>query len=149
MKSQKQLFRHRPDDGVIGDCWRTCIACLLDLLPDEVPHFCDDCWDDGPTATARAKAFLATRGLSCIDYAISGELDDILRSVGQTNPGLHYMLCGKSRTGCNHLVICCDDGIVWDPSLDDAGIVGPADDGYYWITWLVPLSLSRTEWIVA
>lgn len=145
MTPQKQLFRHEPSEGVIGDCWRTCFACLLDIQPHEVPHFCDgDLWDNGPAATANAKEFLATHGLSCIDYAVSGELGDVLRSIGACNPGLHYMLSGKSRTGCNHLVICCDDAIVWDPSLDDAGIVGPCEpDGYYWITWLVPSIISK------
>lgn len=26
-------------DGIPGDCWRTAIACILDLHPSEVPHF--------------------------------------------------------------------------------------------------------------
>jgi hypothetical protein len=35
-------------------------------------------------------------------------------------------LTGRSATGCNHAVVCRNDRIVHDPSLDAVGIVGPA-----------------------
>jgi hypothetical protein len=57
------------------------------------------------------------------------------------NPGVFYLLGGQSRTDCGHSVVCLDDAIIWDPSLTDAGIVGPMEDGYYWITVLIPLSM--------
>ena len=34
-----QLFLHSKEDGVVGDCWRACIASLLDLPAESVPHF--------------------------------------------------------------------------------------------------------------
>ena len=36
----------------------------------------------------------------------------------------------------NHTVICQGDRIVWDPSLTDAGIVGPMDNNYWFVEWL-------------
>ncbi len=36
MTPNKQLNLHEPAAGVIGDCWRTCIACLLDKSPSDV-----------------------------------------------------------------------------------------------------------------
>ena len=143
MTPYKQKLKHRPDEGQIGDCWRTCIACLLNLLPEDVPHFCVDSWNDNARSTANARSYLATKGLSFIEYAFTGDLQAILNSVGAINPGLHYLLGGNSKNGCGHQVVCCDDGIVWDPSIDDSGIVGPMDDGFYWITWLVPLFIKR------
>lgn len=143
MTPHKQLHRHRPADGQIGDCWRTCIACLLDMAPGEVPHFVDGCWQDSAKSMANARAWLAGQGLAIIEYALSADLSDVLRSVGAINPGMYYLLGGNSATGVGHSVVCCDDGIVWDPSLDDAGIVGPMDDGYYWVSWLVPALLLR------
>ena len=41
MTPHKQLNRHRPEEGVFGDCYRTAIACLLDLRPQDVPHVAD------------------------------------------------------------------------------------------------------------
>lgn len=145
MTPNKQLFRHSPAEGLIGDCWRTCIACLLDLRPDEVPHFCADCWEDNQKATANAREFLALANLDFVEVAFQGDLDLILRGVAAANPGKFYLLAGNSKNGVGHSVICCDDRIVWDPSLDDSGIVGPMDDGYYWVTWLVPAWINRKE----
>jgi hypothetical protein len=42
----------------------------------------------------------------------------------------------------NHTVVCRGGRIEWDPSMDDAGIVGPCDDGFYWVTWLIPAALA-------
>jgi hypothetical protein len=145
MIPHKQLFRHKPDEGQIGDCWRTCLACLLDKRPEEVPHLYEDCWTDYQEGARKTAAYLATQGLASVECVYQAGLADVLRSVGGTNPGLHYILNGTSRAGCGHSVICCDDAIVWDPSLDDNGIVGPMEDGYYWVTWLVPLSLRRGQ----
>lgn len=39
IKRQKQAFLHKPEEGVYGDCYRTCIACLLGIDRDAVPHF--------------------------------------------------------------------------------------------------------------
>lgn len=29
-------------DGILGDCWRACIASMLELPAEEVPHFVND-----------------------------------------------------------------------------------------------------------
>ncbi|HEV7913020.1 MAG TPA: hypothetical protein VGP22_04590 [Albitalea sp.] len=139
-----QLFRHRPEEQQIGDCWRTTIACLLDKHPSEVPHFLDGCWGDARQANANTRAWLATQGLSFVEVAYQAcALESILASVSAINPDTYYLLGGNSRTGCGHSVIACNDQIVWDPSIDDAGIVGPMDDGFYWVTYLIPLLLMK------
>ena len=135
MTPQKQVYQHDPDNGVYGDCFRTTLACLLDLAPDEVPHFMDGVETD-KDGTAAANRWLAQRGLTLISIPYQGELDQILSTIAQYNPGIHHLLCGKSRTGCHHSVICRDGKIVWDPSPDDSGIVGPADHGLYWVDFL-------------
>nr|WP_316642860.1 hypothetical protein [uncultured Roseateles sp.] len=143
MTPQKQLFRHRPAEGVIGDCWRTCFACLLDLPVEAVPHFLEDCWEDYVTAAAKAKSWLATQGFTWVEFAFQAELGDVLASVKVNNSGVYYLLGGNSRNGVGHQVIGCDDQIVWDPALDDSGIVAPMSDGHYWVGFLVPLSMTR------
>lgn len=138
MTPHKQLFRHDPGNGVWGDCGRTAIACLLDLAPADVPHF----YDNGvrsDVARSSVDAWLAPRGLRLIEIPFPGAvgLDAVLAHQKAVNPGVHYILLGKSRTGVGHVVICRDGEIVHDPSLVDAGIVGPCDeDDCYWITFL-------------
>lgn len=142
MTPRKQTLRHRPEEGIWGDCHRTAIACLLDLDPREVPHF----GDGGPSGkefNRRIDEFLATRGLCQANVPYQGTLEDVLLGLKNCAPRLHVLFGGESRTGCGHTVIACDGEIVWDPSLTDSGITGPMDDGFFWVTFLVPLSLRK------
>ncbi len=142
MMAQKQLFRHRPDEGIYGDCHRTAIASIFDLEAKDVPHFMYGMAGKGgaPEAHAAVDRWLAERGCVQINVLYSGEIpvEDVLLTVKNCNrhlPGLYYILGGTSRSGVNHSVVCCDGKIVCDPSQDDAGIVGPCDDGFYWLTF--------------
>lgn len=136
MTPHKQRFRHRPDDGVFGDCARTVLACLLDIEPEEVPHH------HRPLADGEQRRlfdeWLSDRGLKLAFFAFPGEPQTMMDVMKVANPGLLYMLSGTSRTGCNHVVIAQDDRVIHDPSLDDAGIIGPCDDGCTYIEFLVP-----------
>lgn len=83
--------------------------------------------------------FLAERGLTQVAQAYDGQvsLERVLEWIGFNHvPQLHFMVTGQSRTGCNHVVIANVGGIIWDPSLTDSGIVGPCDDGHWWVTFL-------------
>jgi len=151
VKAQKQLFRHRPHLGEIGDCHRTAIACLLDLDPQEVPHFGEMDWDfeqqrfrENGDFHRHVSDWLRTRGLATVDSVYSCTLEELLTHLGRVNPNAYYLLGGESRTGVNHTVIGCGGEIVWDPGIDNPGIIGPTKpDGLYWVTYLVPLSLMR------
>lgn len=139
MTPHKQLFRHRPDEGVFGDCQRTAIACLLDLDPSQVPHHHRHL-PDGEQRRLLDE-WLAPRGLKVVFMAFRCEPAEMLAVMKVANPGLFYMLSGTSRTGVNHVVIAQDDRVVHDPSLDDSGIIGPCDDGCTYIEFLVPTFL--------
>ncbi len=135
MTPYKQLHRHDPDNGVWGDCLRTVIACLFDLRPSEVPHF----GEGGPNGTemnARVDAWLRKMGSHRISVQHMGDLDEVLRSVASQNPEVWYLLTGESRTGVDHVVICRNDAIVHDPSLNGSGIIGPGYNGYYCIEFI-------------
>jgi hypothetical protein len=138
MKFNKQLFRHNPDDGEIGDCHRTAIACVLDLEPQEVPHFYAD-MDLTPTQQQDAfEDWLKERGFYSIHTLFQGRLSDVLYTIAAANyrtPGMLYLLGGKSRNGTGHSVVCQGEKIIHDPSRDNSGIVGPMDDGFYWVTF--------------
>ena len=138
MTPQKQAFHHRPEQGEFGDCARTCLACMLDLDRDTVPNFGEH-HGDGHAFKAAVDEFLASQNLRQMELAYAGDmdLDKLLDVLGQMWPGIYILFSGESRTGVNHMVIIKDGEIFWDPSLTDAGIVGPCDDGYYWVTLLI------------
>lgn len=134
-----QLFRHDPDNGVYGDCWRTTVACLLRLPVEDVPHVCDG--PDNGKSSERMRAYLESQGCALIQVPFSGDLSlqQILEYVGapSVSGDLHWCLMGTSRTGCNHVVVCKGAEIIHDPSITQSGIIGPASDGLWWVEWVV------------
>lgn len=140
MTPLKQANRHKPDEGVWGDCHRAAIASVLNLPLDDVPHF-HDRGRPPAEAYAHVEEWLNTRGLTAINVIYPGSvpLCDLLMTVANSNDTrttrLVYLLSGESRTGCDHVVVCCGREIAHDPSLTNAGIVGPCSDGYWWVTF--------------
>ena len=142
MTPQKQRFRHKPEEGEFGDCHRTCLACILGIDRDLVPNFGVHYGDVAKFLASEAE-FLASIGMRAIDIPFQGtvSLGTMLESLGRLVPNAHLIFAGQSRTGLNHSVIIKDGEIVWNPSLDDVGIIGPCDDGHYWITILTSTHL--------
>ena len=138
MTPHKQLIRHDPENGAYGDCHRTAVACLLDLHPSEVPHVYRDPTRSNEECDAEMAEFLAARGLRMIAVAWSGAtaLDDVLGTMEALNPGALFILGGTSRLGTGHSVIAGLGRVVHDPSPLDSGIVGPMEDGHWWIHFL-------------
>ncbi|WP_407146278.1 hypothetical protein [Bradyrhizobium sp. ORS 86] len=151
MKPQKQLNRHLPEQGIYGDCHRTAIAIVLDMDAKDVPHFMDaSAYEEGSElAHGRIEAWLNARGFVTISVPFRGQddLGQILQLIAVANPVSKpvYILRGRSRSGGNHAVVCCDGVIACDPSLDAAGIVGPCNDGHYWLTFFGALVASDCE----
>ena len=141
---QKQANRHLPEEGIYGDCHRTCIAMLLGIDRDEVPHFLHD--DPGAGVFRdRVDEWLGERGLCEFFMIWNGDqpVEDIIMTVENLNPGAPFILGGKSRTGVNHSVVC-QAGEMFDPSLTDAGIIAPTEpDGFYWVTFVVGFPNGR------
>lgn len=138
MKPQKQAFKHDPANGVFGDCHRTAIAMILNLDRDEVPHFMDGVeMEDHEKVTAMRKAiddFLAARGLAEAHCALDGSLtlEKVLKVSTFWFKG-PVILGGTSTTGVNHSVVVFK-GEIHNPN--NAELVGPCDDGYWWFTAL-------------
>ena len=144
MLFRKQLSYHDPVNGRIGDCLRTCYACILNLEPSEVPHFLELHWNDGdPDLVSIAKeidAFLAIRGLARFDVVYPGDVpfQDIAEHIYNINGDITYLVGGASPHGGGHSVIYKGKSMLWDPAPANRGIVGPLKDGHYWVTILTP-----------
>lgn len=131
----------RGDDGSrIGDCFRACIASILDLTSADVPHFYEGLHPgaDVPWQTRlRIRTWFAERGLYLIDIPMEGtSAEEVMEAVSNGHPRLHYLLCGKSVKGVHHCVVCRGAKMVHDPSGSSWGIGNPTDDGCYHILFI-------------
>lgn len=145
----KQLHRHAPDEGLIGDCWRTCIACILGLKPTEVPHFFADTWPDktGERGRDLCNEWLKSRGLTLLELCLDASDKHTAKRFPANVP---YILTGKSNNydGVNHCVIAT--GLyeqIWDPSPFATAPLAPCvcevtGSQYYWLEFLVPINLA-------
>ena len=132
-----QKNRHRPEEGIFGDCHRACYASILEVDLEEIPHFFDQNrnWEDARPLFYELWKKFSIRELS---FAFTGELKGILAMLQHMNPGVPYILGGQSRNGTNHSVVCLDGEIWHDPSIDQSGIVAPTKPDDIWVvTYIV------------
>lgn len=124
--------RHDPPHSY-GDCVRACVASLLELPPEDVPHvYHDNC--DGPEGMRRMREWLRERGYGLFASNYDGvPLSEMLSFMGELNPDVHYMLFGGTGDGGDHVVICHGDKIVHNPAWYGCSLVGPASTGYWQI----------------
>jgi hypothetical protein len=144
----RQLITHNPEVGDYGDCHRTCIASIFDLAPEQVPHFCrgvdgraNPAWDIEERAWLKARGFAK----SSFPFYATDDVDfaAVLATTAQFSRGVPMILGGQSSLGCNHSVVIMDGEIVSDPSGN--GIVGPCDDGYFWVEVIAFASNSTSH----
>lgn len=141
----RQRLRHDPDNGVYGDCHRAALASLLELSLDDVPHFCDESVyprDKNPL-TSTEREWLLGRGLVSINILYPGDtdLDLVLTSVETVNPGVLFILGGTSINGTGHSVVAGNGRVVHDPGIGastcrSGSIIGPMNDGFWWLTFI-------------
>ena len=141
-----QKYKHDPDAGVVGDCFRACLASLLELPLEQIPHFARESATAGlESMMPLVEDWLAARGLYLFNFPVSppfGYRDptrEIVRRYGKRNPNIHYILSGATRPDAdetgddryNHAVICHGGQIVHDPNDSKPGVVGPTNSGCY------------------
>ena len=151
MIEQKQAFLHKPAERIIGDCFRTCIACILNMERDQVPHVYAEVfnYDDpkttvAPQAHAALNKWLANYGMRFVEIPVECPDYETLRTyTSHYFSDLHIVLGCSSRNG-GHSVVIQGKDYIWDPSIDNSGCVGPMEDGYYWIGLLVRATQERS-----
>lgn len=118
--------------GEEGDCYRACLASVLDRNARDVPNFAAGTdWDSMHQAV---RDWLSARGLGIFrTYCSAGwEIDKPLEVFSASNAGVPIILSGQSGVdpADNHAVVVMDGSILHDPS--GAGIQAPVvhADGY-------------------
>ena len=140
------ILNHDSTKGIIGDCFRCCIASLLDLPAAQVPHFADYDWEDttGRWFTDLNK-WLAPRGLGYIELPVDDDGPDsaVEWMSGATKFGFdtYHILGGKSPRGHDHAVVARNGVVVHDPHPSRSGLVGPQSNG----TYMLGLLIYRSE----
>lgn len=111
-----------------GNCFPACLASLLHLSIEDVPHFGDDDWFD------RFAAWLRPRGL----YPVCVPKQDDWRPAG------FHILSGRSPRGdFMHAVVAFGAEIVHDPHPSRAGILTREDTIH--LVPLDPSTVARTN----
>ena len=128
MKPVNQQYEHNPVEGVYGDCHRACIASILELGIEDVPHFFfDNC--DGDTFYQRVREWVKLQGYSYFEVSFE---EDPREWMKMKNPDVYYILGCSLSSGVGHSVVCLNDQIVHDPLNQETGQIGLLD-GHYWI----------------
>lgn len=119
-----------------GNCWQTCVACILDVDPSGLPDQAlydlrnpDGSWR-GPSYLNALQGYLHKHhGLSYVTvYAPA------LRHLRVATEGGLHLMCGPTiRTahngGVNHAVVARDGSLEWDPHPSRAGLLSVSDWG--------------------
>lgn len=129
------LIKHDPDRGLIGDCFRACVASILEVDPLFIPHFCEADWGktDDFTWYQDLTKWLAPRKLAyLLELSISDELygprwfTNLATSWFET----YHTISGESPRKIRHTVVALNGLIVHDPHPDRTGLAEPGDDGW-------------------
>lgn len=145
MRLQKQKYRHDPDNGTYGDCHRTAVAMCLGLDRDDVPHFLHDNTKNWSEFGRRVDEFLATKGMAMVQMPFNADsVTAICDTLRHSAPLVPCILGGTSANGTGHSVVVFR-GELFDPAIDDSGIVGPMSDGYFWLTFFCPAFNIESE----
>lgn len=123
--------KHDPENGKYGDCVRACIASILELDAEKVPHFYD-AGRTGEEAIPLIRDWLATMDLAAFFSSYPGEipLDDLLAFQEAQNPQCIYMLFGSTVSG-DHVAIYEGGKFIHDAAWYRLPLIGPPSNGMW------------------
>jgi len=133
------IIKHNPPETV-GDCFRCCIASLLELPAAAVPHFMEEDWGrtEGFAWYPRVNEFLRSFGLAYLEFSIPSEMEGPrwFEHIAGSGFGAHHVLSGRSPRA-DHSVIALNGVMVHDPAPQKDGLIGPHEDGMYAFGFLI------------
>lgn len=136
MMFHQQNTKHNPPESY-GDCMRTCVACLLDRDPANVPNWFDPGQIDdrfAPDPWVNMEEWLIDAGYCSVKIAVPDQLAEVSNYMGIMNPGLLHILMGNE-----HAVIACGGNILHDPSWLQLGVKNPE-----YMMFILPASMKYT-----
>ena len=129
MKPVEMTIKHDPAQGKTGDCFRCCIASLLELRAEDVPHFMDPYDATDGKWYVDLIAWLAKRGLSYLEFNVPAEIHgNWFSGIAQGGFDCYHLLSGISPRA-RHTVVARNGVMVHDPAPQKTGLIGPYIDG--------------------
>jgi hypothetical protein len=125
--------KHKPEEGTYGDCFRCCIASILDLPAEEVPHFCGYDFDQDPARWYRdLTAWLAPRGLSYFGLEVNPDQfgPQWFSGIEASGFSCFHIMSGETERGTRHSVVGRNGELAHDPHTSRSGLARPGKDGY-------------------
>lgn len=126
---------HAPPEK-IGDCFPCCIASILELPRDAVPHVYEgDGWVDetGRVGMRRLQAWLKPMGYNYFELDFEAGWIDAWADAGYLD--CHYVFSGISPRGTRHATVAHNGRMVHDPHPSRSGV--KADDGKFLLGFVV------------
>lgn len=112
------------ENGEIGDCWRCCIAAVLGIPADKVPHFQANDAASGTVCTADTQKWLNERGMFMIHTSGQALLFSCWSNSGFEPPPI--IACGPSPRSKSmvehHAVVMIGSKQVYDPHPSEDGL---------------------------
>ena len=117
--------------GTVGNCWQTCIACILDLDPNTLPDQTLYDWrrpgEDGKTIYGPSYSNALNGYLRKHHGLAYTEIYDF-QFVALTikEPGIHLLAGPTVRTadnGMQHVVVARHGEMIWDPHPSRVGLL--------------------------
>lgn len=107
------------ENGECGDCWRCCIACILQIAPAEVPHFVEDYKSHAFVESAK---WLRQRGIWLIEGQSLKHPDWDCPEVEELPIIATGPSCRSKGMGQHHAVVTINGDVVYDPHPSNAGL---------------------------
>lgn len=136
MRPVKQRYHSADSKVQFGDCLRACIATVLELPAEEVPHVRHGA-REGDAASAAAmwaglRQWLQPRGLNFLSIDVPAKtLAEALAWTKARYGDSHLILGGEGPGGQGHAVVICEGAVVHDPASTSGkrpALVGPIKD---------------------
>jgi hypothetical protein len=141
-----QTIREDSQRSQAGDCFRACVASILDQSIDVVPHFFRDQKGGArvePYVEIEMQKWFNELGLNIIFLPIlAGNPEQAMNIFGGRYPRLHYILVGQTIKGVHHSVVCRGNQILHDPARPAMGLHGPQENGFFTVC-----VIALSEWI--
>lgn len=117
------------EDGKVGDCWRCCIAAILQMPAEAVPHFLLSSKENGfCSCDSDTQQWLNERGWCLVE---ARKFSFPRRSTGAFD-GLPVISCGPTERsrgmGRHHAVVTIASKVVYDPHPSNAGLTAITDE---------------------
>lgn len=140
MKPVEQILLHDTENGVYGDCFRACVASILGMPSEDVPHFCDN---DNINWFADLEDFLLPLGLA-----------PLLFETKLNHKDMHFNCCSSEMIASGtsprfpdllHSVVYKEGSMSHDPHPDKTGIIGKPKDVLVFVSTQPQREITRTD----